>query len=146
MIKIFALYLIELILAYSICLNGLLPTGLACSCVFGNERKNHHDFQLMFNGKNISRVDSCKYLGIIIDRNLSSKEHIDYVYKKLIKLTSIFYKIRTKMNDEILKMFYFAFVFPHLLYGIEIYGNTYQSHLSKLVKLNNKILLYKMHH
>ena len=44
------------------------------------------------------------------------------------------------MNDEILKMLYFAFVFPHLLYGIEIYGNTYQSHLSKLVKLNNKIL------
>jgi len=43
------------------------------------------------------------------------------------------------MNDEILKMLYFAFVFPHLLYGIEIYGNTYQSHLSKLVKLNNKI-------
>jgi len=53
------------------------------------------------------------------------------------------------MNDEILKMLYFAFVFPCLLYGIEIpcllygieiYGNTYQCHLSKLVKLNNKIL------
>jgi len=29
MIKIFALYLIGLILVYSICLNGLLPTGLA---------------------------------------------------------------------------------------------------------------------
>jgi len=39
-----------------------------------------------------------------------------------------------------LKMLYFAFVFPHLLYRIEIYGNTYQSHMSKLVKLNNKIL------
>jgi len=44
------------------------------------------------------------------------------------------------MNDKILKMLYFAFVFPHLLYGIKIYGNTYQSHLSKIVKLNNKIL------
>jgi len=44
------------------------------------------------------------------------------------------------MNYEILKKLYFAFVFPHLLYGIEIYGNTYQSHLSKLVKLNNEIL------
>jgi len=44
------------------------------------------------------------------------------------------------MNDEILKMLYFAYVFPRLLYGIEIYGNIYQSHLSKLVKLNNKIL------
>jgi len=88
----------------------------------------------------LSRVDSCKYLGIIIDRNLSWKEHIDYVYKKVIKFISISHKICTKMNDEILKMLYFAFVFPHLLYGIEIYNNTYQSHLSELVKLNNKTL------
>jgi len=51
------------------------------------------------------------------------------------------------MNDENLKMLYFAFVFPHLLYGIELYGNTHQSHLSKLVKLNNKILrILQMHH
>ena len=42
-----------------------------CFCVFGNERKNHDDFQLKVNGKNISRVDaSCKYLGIIIDSSL----------------------------------------------------------------------------
>ena len=37
-------------------------------------------------------------------------------------------------------MLYFAFVHPHLLYGIEIYGNTYQKHLHKLIILNNKIL------
>jgi len=43
--------------------------------------KNHHDFQLKVNGKNISRVDSCKYLGVIIDSNLSWKEHSDYVCK-----------------------------------------------------------------
>ena len=27
------------------------------------------------------------------------------------------------MNAHVLKMLYFAFVYPHLLYGIEIYGN-----------------------
>ena len=37
-------------------------------------------------------------------------------------------------------MLYFAFVYPHLLYGIEIYGNTCKSHISKLEILNNKIL------
>ena len=35
---------------------------------------------------------------------------------------------------------YFPVVHPHLLYGIEIYGNTYPSYLSKLVVLNNKLL------
>ena len=52
----------------------------------------------------------------------------------------MFYKIRTKLNNEMLKLLYFAFVYPHLLYGIEIYANTFHRHLNKLEKLNNKIL------
>ena len=59
--------------------------------------------------------------------------------QKLIKFTSIFYKIRTGLNNEVFKLLYFAFVYPHLLYGIEIYGNTNHCHLSELEKLNNKI-------
>ena len=37
-------------------------------------------------------------------------------------------------------MMYFAFVYSHLCYAIEIYGNTYHSYLNKLIILNNKIL------
>jgi len=39
-----------------------------------------------------------------------------------------------------LKSIYFAFVHPHLLYGIEIYANTSSTHLNKLETLNNKRL------
>ena len=49
------------------------------------------DLKLVINGENIERVESCKYLGIIIDSDSSWKEHIDFVYKKIIKFTSIFY-------------------------------------------------------
>ena len=31
-------------------------------------------------------------------------------------------------------------IHPHLLYGIELYANTYLSHVDRLIKLNNKIL------
>jgi len=52
----------------------------------------------------------------------------------------IFYKLRNKLPDEILKQLYFAFVHCHITYAAEIYINTYDSYLGKLNKLNNKIL------
>ena len=66
--------------------------------------------------------------------------HIEYIFNKLLKFTGIFYKLRAKLSYDWLKSIYFAFVYPHILYGIEIYANTYISYLDKLMKLNNKIL------
>jgi len=40
----------------------------------------------------------------------------------------------------ILESIYFAFVHPHLLYGIEMYANTGPTHLNKLETLNKKLL------
>jgi len=37
-------------------------------------------------------------------------------------------------------MLYFAFVYPYLLYGIEIYGNTNPNNIYRLKILNNRIL------
>ena len=41
---------------------------------------------------------------------------------------------------KVLVTIYYAFVHSHLLYDIEIYGNTHHSYLNKLVVLNNKLL------
>jgi len=76
----------------------------------------------------------------VIDRDLTWKLHIDYVYSKLLKFTSIFYRLRYKVNSAVLRMLYFAFVHTQLLYGIEIYGNATTSNLNKLIILSNKIL------
>ena len=75
-----------------------------------------------------------------IDSDLKWQDHIDYIYNKLIKFTSIFYKRRTKLPEEVLRMIYFAFVHSHLSYGIEVYANTTANHLSKLNVLNNRLL------
>ena len=51
-----------------------------------------------------------------------------------------FYRLRNKLPQKCIRILYFAFVYPHLLNGIEIYANTGSTHLEKLQKLNNKIL------
>ena len=60
--------------------------------------------------------------------------------KKLLKFVSIFYKLRHKVNSQILQTVYFSFIHPHLLYGIEVYANTKKSFLKGLMILNNKLL------
>ena len=88
----------------------------------------------------ITRVESFKYLGIIVDESLSWSQHINSVYNKLIKYTSYFYKIRTIVPSYCLKKLYYAFIMPILSYGCEIYLNCADIHMKKLCVLNNKIL------
>ena len=78
---------------------------------------------LKINNINLKQVESTKYLGVIIDINLNWAEHIDYIYKKIIKFTSIFYKIRENIVYYIigcsLSLFLFAvfWVFDAWLVG-----------------------------
>ena len=95
---------------------------------------------LLIGGQKIEKVSCCKYLGLFMDERLLFDEHINYVYKKLAKFSSIFYKVRYLLPYACLKKLYFAFVYPHILFEIEIYANTSKSRLDKLAKLNNKII------
>lgn len=103
-------------------------------------RTKASDICVKLNGMSIEKVECCRYLGIFIDDKLTWSHHIDIIYKKLMKYVGIFYKIRCKLPLPILKNIYFAFVHPYILYGIEIYANTHNIHLKKLITLNNKLL------
>ena len=48
----------------------------------------------------------------------------------------IFYKMCYKLHDWCLRNIYFAFVLPYILYGLEVYGNTFPSYLDKLTILH----------
>jgi hypothetical protein len=86
------------------------------------------------------RVRSTKYLGVIVDENLTWKEHIEMVATKLRRLSSIFYKVRKKIPKVALKQLYFALVHSAVQYGIEIYANTKKTYLEDLRLINNRIL------
>ena len=62
---------------------------------------------------------------------------MDYIFNKLLKFVGIFYKLSFKLSPEILRQLYFAFIYPYISYGIEIYANAcYSRH--KLIVLNNR--------
>jgi len=117
-----------------------LTLNLTKTCYMVFTREKDKNFKLLLNNTKIEKVHSCKYLGIYFDDELNWQTHIDHIYNKIIKFTGILYKLRSKLEYDWLKAIYFAFVYPYLLYGIEIYANTFITYLDKLMKLNNKIL------
>ena len=88
----------------------------------------------------IHKTTSTKYLGIIIDEQMTWKEHIELVCTKLRRLTSMFYKVRKKIPTVALRQLYFAFAYSAIQYGVEIYANTKKTFLNELNVLNNRIL------
>ena len=44
------------------------------------------------------------------------------------------------INDELAKQLYYAFVHPHILYGIELYGSTTKCNINRIQVLQNKML------
>ena len=113
------------------CYTIFTPKGKLCS---------NNAISLFINGKKLTQVSCIKYLGVYIDENLKFDIHIDNICKKIVKFAGIFYKLRCVLPFEILRQLYFAFVYPHVLYGVEVYANTCKTHITKLHMLNNKLL------
>ena len=64
------------------------------------------------------------------------------MYTKILKFTSLFYKLRTFVPKDCLCKLYYAFVFSYISYGVEVYANYAKSVLDKLNKLNKLLTIF----
>ena len=70
-------------------------------------------------------------MGICIDSNLNWKSQTNYIAKKIKRNIGILSKLRYHVSEQILVNLYYALIYPFLIYGITIWGNTYPSTLQK---------------
>ncbi len=100
-------------------------------------KRNYDDFNISIDGMRVDRVHVTKFLGVLVDENLSWTDHIISVCKNVSKNVSILYKVKHILNSSSLYTLYCSLVLPYLNYACEIWGNTYQS------RVNNVFLLQK---
>ena len=91
-------------------------------------------------GTSVQITNVCKYLGFFVDKNLTFRFHIEHVGKKLFKFCGIVWKARYIFSKQQMLRFYKAYVIPTITYGILIHGNTSQSQLTEIMKLQKRIL------
>ena len=80
----------------------------------------------------INSASHLKYLGVIIDSKLNWIPHITYVNNKISKGIGIMFKARDYLNKNCLSNLYHTYIFPYLLYCIEVWGNVSHCHIPPL--------------
>ena len=96
--------------------------------------------RLLINNIQLKQEDCIKYLGILIDSNLSWKNQVNYIIKKIKRNIGIISKLRYYIDSKTLLHLYYALIYPFLTYGIIAWGNTYHSTLQPLYILQKKIM------
>ena len=101
---------------------------------------SQNDLELRMNNHIIERVAKTKFLGVIIDEDLSWRPHIEYLVKKLRCSTGSLNRIKDYIPTSLHKTLYNTLFESHLSYGITVWGGVVRSHLEKLFILQKKCL------
>ena len=101
--------------------------------IFAAKNKPLKNVTLTLSKKAIQQTDYVKYLGILIDSRLTFSQHIATISKKISRVTGLMYRIRSCVNNKTLTMIYYSLIYPHLLYGIPIWGNAVDIYLNPLL-------------
>ena len=81
-----------------------------------------------------------KYLGVLIDSNLTWKHHISYIASKISKSIGIICKLRHFTPFSTLLNIYQSLIFPYLSHGLVAWGQAAKSHMEKILVLQKRVL------
>ena len=106
----------------------------------GKNRKIETNHSIQINSELIERVDSTKFIGVIMDTKLNWQLHIQHIRNKIAKGLGVICKARKVLNRETLIVLYNSIIYPYLTYCIEVWGSTAHTHLSSLIRMQKKII------
>ena len=110
--------------------------------IFKSSQKNitNQPDKIKFNNQEICRTSHIKFLGVIIDENLTWNNHINELCNKLKRLFHIFYNIRHLLSKDNIKTIYYALIYSRIKYGISVYGQACNTKMKRIQKLQNQLL------
>ena len=87
----------------------------------------------------LTKVNSIKYLGIIVDDKLNWIDHITYVKAKISNGIGIMYKARRHLNKHSLRNLYYAYIYPYLTNCIEVWGCASKCQLNSMFLVQKNV-------
>ena len=80
--------------------------------------KPKNNIKVILDNVELSRVNKTKFLGVLIDENLTWKDHIDAISKTMSRNIGMINKLKHFVPKRILLSLYYTLVMPYLNCGI----------------------------
>ena len=93
---------------------------------------------LSVNGQKVKQVDKIKFLGVIIDNQLSWNDQIKYVENKLMSTIVLIKRIKKFIPSSHYFKIYHSLFISHLTYGISCWGGICPSKLIKMFNIQKR--------
>ena len=131
------------------CSNGLsLNAGKTKFIIIRSKhaRDNLTDRSIHIGNTKLTRIGndcdetSTKFLGLLIDENLTWRDHISHVNKKISRTLFSLKQVKQFLPTDCMNTLYFSLVQSHLSYGILAWGNASQSVLRQTCMLQKRAI------
>jgi len=100
--------------------------------IFGSKIKDCESPDISINNIKLNRVTSTKFLGIYIDDKLTWNVHISELSKTVARKLGIMNKAKSCLPKKLLLTLYHSLIYPHLSYGIVVWGSVSEQKLNSL--------------
>lgn len=116
-------------------LNLTINTTKTVCITFTNRNQQHEPL----NGE-IMEADNTKFLGILVDKNLTWQNHIDHLCKKLSSALYVIRRIRNITDEKTAFTSYHALFSSHLKYGIVAWGSATIANLNRVLCIQKRAI------
>ena len=106
-----------------------------------HKRRKVNPINIKIDHRTIERVSQFSFLGIMIDENLTWKNHVNMITNKLSKIIGILHRLKYIYPKHILLTIYNSLFIPHVNFGSLVWGTTIEC-ISKLQKKAIRTITY----
>ncbi|XP_050677001.1 uncharacterized protein LOC126973715 [Leptidea sinapis] len=89
-----------------------------------SNRSNNYSLKINYTNTQIEEALHVNFLGVLLDKNLKWKEHVDMVCQKIDRYVYVLYRLRKTALQSTVLAAYHGYVASVLRYGLILWGNS----------------------
>ena len=109
-------------------------------CMLFTNKKEDRTLIISAHNTVLEQKSECKFLGIIVDEEISWKPHINHILSKIGKTTALLRFLKYTFPKHILRTLYMTLIYPYFNYCNIIWGAADPTAIEPLILLQKKVV------